>query len=124
MRETNEAALFQWLLELPPLADVLGWPIQVTLLAEAGAKVHRLSKADPGDAEAIAEAWNELCGALGPVVMLQVMASGHWQELVPKVEGNAPGEAAIVWRNEESAVVAEAIKDERGVAQNVVFRVI
>jgi len=122
-RDTNEATIFQWLLELPKLQEALNWPIQVNLLSEAGIAVHMLSKQDPGDPEKIADAWNRLCGAVGPNFMLHVMSAGHWQQLVPKVEGNVLGKPAVVWRGEDKCVVGIAIKDERGYPINIEFKV-
>lgn len=122
-RDTNEATIFQWLLELPPLQEVLNWPIQVNLLSAAGIDVHMVSKAEPADPDAVAEAWNKLCGAVGPFVMLHVMGSGHWQNLVPKVEGNVISKPAKVWRGEGKCVVAHRITDENGKAINVEFKV-
>lgn len=122
-RDTNEATIFQWMLELPKLQEALNWPIQVNLLSEAGIAVHMLSKQDPGDPEKIADAWNKLCGAVGPSFMLNVMAAGHWQKLVPKVEGNVLGQPAVVWRGDDKCVVGIAIKDERGYPTNIEFKV-
>ena len=123
MTDSNEATIFQWLLELPQLEESLNWPIQVNLLTEAGIAVHMLSKEEPGDPEKIADAWNRLCGAVGPTVMLNVMAAGHWQHLVPKVKGNKLGKPSAVWRGDGKCVVGVRINDDDGRGINVEFKV-
>lgn len=123
IEDSNEATIFQWLLELPPLAEVLNWPIQVNLLSESGIDVHLQSKSEPANPDKIAEAWNKLCGAVGPFVMLHIMGSGHWQDLVPKVEGNVISKPAKVWRGDGKCVVSRRIMDENGRAINVEFNV-
>lgn len=119
---SNDLRIVQWFLDLPKLQEIMGWPVGAERLVASGQDIHRLSKQEPGDAQAIADAWNRLGGALGPNLLGTLMSCDHWRELVPPVSGPSSDDEETVWMGGGKSVVARMIYDN-GRPINIVFEV-
>ena len=121
--DTNEATIFQWLVDLPSLAEILNWPIIADHLADAGIKLHMISKNPDSTAEDVAQAWRAFTATMGPTLTANVFKDEHWRELVPEVEAPSEDTRAIVWQSDEANVVCQVVFDENGNAINFEFLV-
>ncbi len=119
---TNELQIVQWFLDLPKLQEIMGWPVGAERLVTSGQEIHRLSKAEPGDPHAIAQAWNNLGGALGPNLLGTLMCCDHWRHLVPPVSGPKSDDEETVWGGGGRSVVARMVYDGARPI-NIVFEV-
>ncbi|MGI9459810.1 MAG: hypothetical protein ACR2NF_07415 [Pirellulales bacterium] len=119
--DTNETAIFQWLLECPSLANILNWPITADSLASSGIHLHMISKDADADAEKVAQAWRKFAAAMGPTVTSNVFHDEHWRDLVPEVEIPSEDTRAVVWEGKEANVAAQVVFDEHGNAINLDF---
>ncbi len=119
---SNDLRIVQWFLDLPKLQEIMGWPVGAERLVTSGQEIHRLSKAEPGDPHAIAQAWNNLGGALGPNLLGTLMSCDHWRELVPPVSGHSSDDEETVWVGGGKSVVARMVYDGARPI-NIVFEV-
>lgn len=103
----------QDLLDAEVVVDALGFPVNVKAMAAAVSDLKRLAPSQ--DAAAVARAWEQLAGAIGPKLTAALLSSADWPRFCPlrgPLDDYDSGDLTqVVWLGDTQKVVGTAVMD-------------
>ena len=117
----NDLEVTQWIFDCEFMMNFFNGPIDVQEMCDRIRRLHKTSVSEPGSAEAVRKAWEELAATVGHRFAGQFIACGVWREICPSPRPcGDTASIATLWSQGPRMVRARVVWD-RGRASRIDF---